>query len=139
MEKKSSYSIIFCEVNPPEALCRSVLSRIAYARVRKLRHSLYLQLSLCFVSGMLFVFLVRTLLRELHTSGFFEYASLIFSSDAGALSSVGRELLYSLVESLPALALLCTLGIAALTVWSLRQIILNRKALPHASIQFLWR
>ncbi len=87
---------------------------------------------------MLLVPLAQSIGRELYTSGFYDFASLIFSHDTGIISRVGFELAYSLMESLPALSVLCAGIIFGILFWSLRKIFLLRKAarLPYTNL--LW-
>ncbi len=76
---------------------------------------------------MLLVPLAQSIGQEFYASGFYEYASLLFSTDSGSISSSSQELLYSLVESLPSLALLGAGVVTAVLVWSLRRVMLSSK------------
>ena len=127
MEKTTTIGLVLSEIEPPPGLYTLVLARIARARRRSARLQFIFQTGVFFVSGMLLVPLAQSIGQEFYTSGFYEYASLLFSSDTGIISNSSHELLYSLIESLPAFALLGTGVVVAALMWSLRRIIFNSK------------
>lgn len=121
MENKGDFSLVLNELEPPAGLYTLVLARIALARRRAARWQFAFQTGVFFVSGMLLVPFAQSVGQEFYTSGFSEYASLLFSTDTGIISNSSQELMYSLIESLPAFALLGTgLAVAAL-LWSVRR------------------
>jgi hypothetical protein len=61
---------------------------------------------------------VQYAVSEFYASGFYEYASLFFNSLS---QGYWREVLYSLTDSLPSLALLILAVIGTALVWSLQQ------------------
>lgn len=122
-------STVFCEIEPTQNLCKSVLSRIAYARCRAARAMFIFQTFVCFISGMLLVPLVGSVGREFYTSGFYEYATLLFSGDVASITNVWTELTYSLIESIPSFAIVGMLFVGATLIWSGRQIMSVRKDL----------
>jgi hypothetical protein len=62
--------------------------------------------------------------NEFHTSGFYEYVLLL---SAGFRQGYGKDVLYSLIDSLPSLAILLlgTLGVAL--VFSLRRVVCDAR------------
>ncbi len=64
------------------------------------------------------------------TSGFGQYLSLIFSSDAGSMIAYSKELSLALIESLPALGIALTLSAGLVFVWSVVRFI-KRNSLTH--------
>ena len=128
MEKISATGMVLHEIEPPPGLYTIVLARIARAHQRSARLQFIFQTGVFFVSGMLLVPLAHSIGQEFYTSGFYEYVSLLFSSDTSIISSSSQELLYSLIESLPAFALIGTVAVAAALIWSLRRMIINSKA-----------
>ena len=127
MENNGNMGVIFGDIEPPPGLYTLVLARIALARRRAVRWQLLFQTSLCFVSGMLLVPLAQSIGQEFYTSGFYDYASLFFSTDSSSISNSSQELLYSLIESLPSFALLGACIATSILLWSLRRVILNSK------------
>ena len=120
-------SSIFCEIEPTQNLCKNILSRIAYARRRAARIMFVIQTSVCFMSGMLLLPLTMSIGREFYTSGFYEYASLFFSTDLASISNLSSELTYSLIESIPSLTIVGMLIAGATLLWSLSQMMSIRK------------
>ena len=127
MKSRDTIAFAYDEIEPPAGLYALVLARIALARRRAAQWRLFFQTSVCFMSGLLLVPLVHSIGQELYTSGFYEYASLFFSTDSGIISNSSQELIYSLIESLPALALVGVLFATGALVWSLRRMIYNSK------------
>lgn len=119
--------MVLHEIEPPPGLYTVVLARIARARRRSVRLQFVFQTGVFFVSGMMLVPLAQSIGQEFYTSGFYEYASLLFSSDTSIISSSSQELLYSLIESLPAFALIGTVAVVAALIWSLRRMIMNSR------------
>jgi len=61
----------------------------------------------------------KILFTDLAHSGFYEYFSLIFS-DTGSILSYWRELIFSLMESLPVVSIIFTLSLLFICFLSLR-------------------
>jgi hypothetical protein len=121
------------EIDPPRELFSAVLTRIAFARQRTARFRLAAFGTVTFVSVLMLIPAVQYALNEFYTSGFYDYASLFFDSLS---RGYWQELLYSLTDSLPSLALLLLAIIGTAFVWSARQtnrnarIAFTRLALP---------
>ena len=62
---------------------------------------------------------IKMLLTDLSQSGFYEYFSLIFS-DSGTIFLYWKELILSLVESLPIMSIIYTLSLLFIVFLSLR-------------------
>lgn len=116
---------VFDEIAPRKGFCDIVLARIAYARRRRARLRLAREAALFFVSGLALVPLAQYAGSEFYASGFYEYASLLFS-DRMALNS-WQDFVYSLVESLPSVALLLLATATIALVWSLRRALRSSK------------
>lgn len=127
MENTGHTALLFEQIDPPVGLCESILARVAFARRRSARVQLVLQTAVCFISGAALVPLAYSVGQEFYTSGFYDFASLFFSGDAGIISGTSHELLYSLLESLPAFAVLGTVAATVGLLWSLRRMIQNSK------------
>ncbi|MDE1919138.1 MAG: hypothetical protein KGH56_00365 [Patescibacteria group bacterium] len=109
---------LFREIDPPHGLLPSVLARIAVARRRAARLRFAASGTLALVSVLILVPAVQYAASEFYASGFSDYASLFFDSLSGGFS---RELLYSLLDSLPSLALLILASAAGALLWSLKR------------------
>lgn len=106
------------ETEPPAELFSSILMRIALARRRAAQLRLTAFGTATLISVLLLVPAVQYAANEFYTSGFYDYASLFFDSFSHGYSG---ELLYSLADSLPSLALLLLIAIGATFAWSLLQ------------------
>lgn len=118
--KHPGYPSVLDAIDPPQGLRERILAHIERARRRRARVGLALQAALFFVSGALLVPLAQYAGQELYASGFYEFVSLLFSTDRAAVLASWQEFLYSLVESLPSLAILMLLCASVILVWSLR-------------------
>ncbi len=105
------------EIDPPEALFKAIQVRIARARQRSARFQLGAFGVLTFVSTLLFIQALQYAASEFYTSGFYDYASLLVDSFARGYA---QDLLLSLSNSLPSLALLLLAAVGSTLVWSLR-------------------
>ncbi len=127
------HSQLFQEIDPPQGLFPAILVRIAHERQRAARLRLAAFGTITFVSILMLIPAVQYALSEFYISGFYEYASLFFD---GFSRGYWKELLYSLADSLPSLALLLLAIIGTALVWSLRhtnrdaRIAFTRLALP---------
>jgi hypothetical protein len=122
MQDKVTLQEVLCEIAPREALCQSVLLHIAQARRRAARIRLALQSLMCFALGASLVPLAEYTGRELFNSGFYEYSSMIFS-DRAYSTVPWQDVSYSLIESLPALAILLVAACSVLLIWSARNVV----------------
>ena len=102
------------------------LARIALARRRAARLRLAALTALAAGSGALFVPALRYAAQEFYASGFYDYASLLLSDRTFVLDS-WREFSYTLLESLPSLALLGLVTCAVAFVWSAWRAVGNAK------------
>lgn len=113
------------ELTPPARLKSAVLLRISRA------HIMYARLKLggfLFVSALLGLGLAGALqyaAYEFYASGFYSYVTLFFDSAARAYWS---DLLLTLAESLPSLALLLLLAATGAFVWSAARTVRTARA-----------
>jgi len=117
--KKAQWHRIFSPVIPPAKLKARILARVselerAHARVRAGIFGL-----IAAASAVLLVPLAQYTFAQFYASGFASYLSLLIS-DQGLVITYWREFVLSLVESLPSIALLMLLPVAAALVWALR-------------------
>ena len=106
-------------VEPPDGLLTAILTRIELARQRVARLRLVAFGTITFVSLVMLIPAVQYAMSEFYASGFYEYVSLFFNSLS---QGYWREILYSLTDSLPSLALLILAVISITFVWSLQQV-----------------
>jgi hypothetical protein len=104
------------EIEPPRGLYSAILTRISEARQRSARFRFVAFSALALISVVVLVPVAQYALSEFYASGFYEFASLFFDSVAQGYAG---ELLYSLVDALPSLALLLFASVGAVFVWSL--------------------
>ena len=102
----------------PHSLRGRVCAYVARAQQRQARVRLALLSVFAFCSGLTLVPVCQYAVREFYASGFYDYASLFYSDSSFALSAK-KELLYSLLESLPSLAILLVITCVGALVWSL--------------------
>ena len=114
----TSRTPLFLETEPPSGLVAAILARIALARRRAARVRLAAFGATAFASILLLIPAVQYAMNEFYTSGFYDYASLFFDSFS---HGYWQELLYSLTDSLPSVALLLLAAVGTASVWSLRQ------------------
>jgi hypothetical protein len=123
-EKQQGLYRTFTTVEPPQGLYAAVMLRIhlAQRRAAQMRAGLFAVVALA--SGAALVPVLGYTINQLYTSGFYDYLSLIFSDNSLVLT-YWREFGLSLIESLPSLALLLLLPVAAALVWSLMRLVKN--------------
>ena len=125
MTRRSTVKL-FIDPELPGNLLSRILARIAIARRRAARLRLAaLGLGL-FVSGAALVSSSSYAVHEFASSGFSDYLSLAFS-DTSIATAYWQELVISLAESLPSLAILLLFGFAIVFLWSLRGAIYNAR------------
>ena len=110
--------LLFQEIEPPAVLVPLVLARIIRARRDAARLRLAVSGIIALASVLALIPAVQYVASEFYTSGFYEYAALFFDSLS---RGYWREILYSLTDSLPSLALIILASIGATCIWSLRQ------------------
>lgn len=125
MKEQALYSAMR-QLEAPQGLYASVLARIQLARQRSARLKTYLLGAAALVFGLTLIPALQYMARELYESGFYSYASLLFS-DGKFVLSIWREFTFSLLESVPSIALLLVLVSAAAFVWSIRRTIINAR------------
>jgi hypothetical protein len=119
-------------VEPPAGLYAGILVRIDLAKRRSAQMRAGIFGVVALVSGSLLVPIVQYTLQQFYASGFYDYFSLAMS-DHSLVTTYWREFGLSLIESLPSLALLTLLPIAAALVWSLVRLVKNaRNAFMYA-------
>ena len=113
-------------VEPPQGLYAAVIARIELAKRRaaQLRTGAFAIVAL--ISSAVLVPVVQYTASQLYTSGFYDYLSLMLS-DHSLVFAYWREFGLSLLESLPSLALLLLLPIAAALAWSLTRLVKNAR------------
>jgi len=119
--------LFLSEIEPREGLLGAVMARIATARRRAARLRLLGQ-TLGFLA--LLSALIPSLsyaVHEFYESGFYTYLSLFFSDTQTALL-YRHELVLSLAESFPSLALLPVMVFGAALVWVVSGTAANMKA-----------
>jgi hypothetical protein len=75
------------------------------------------------VSAVALIPVITALVKAFTASNFSTYLSLIFS-DGTMLAAYWRDVLASLVESLPAVSLMLTLALIGTLLWSLRAVVM---------------
>ena len=111
---------VFAELKVPEALYRAVHMRISALERRSARVRAALFGFLSIVSLAALVPAVQYAAQQFYVSGFYDYATLMFS-DSSLVVTYWREFGLSLMESLPSLALLLLIPIVAMLLWSLKR------------------
>jgi hypothetical protein len=117
MNSEKSLEVCLAELPTPEGLYTAVLGRIVLARRRGAAVRLAGLLVVVLGSGAALISALRYAGEEFYDSGFYDYLSLVLSDHTFVLSS-WREFSYSLIESLPSLALLMLAACAAAFIWS---------------------
>ena len=111
---------------PQGDLSLSILHNVIIREKRIAKIKLYIFSFVGFLSVVGFVPAIKALLTQFTQSGFYEYLSLAFSSGSN-LSLYWKELMMSLVESLPVINIILLLGIVFIFLLSvcyiLKQII----------------
>jgi len=116
-------------VHPSPTLLPRVLENFNTYSLRKVRWYFTFHLSLLALSIIAFVPALGYCLKELGSSGFYEYSSLILS-DGGVVLTYWKDLLIILLESLP------VLGVVAVFSTVLLFLIALRKSVTDLSILF---
>lgn len=120
-------SKLLAAIEPPASLVEAVVKRIARARRRGARARFALASIAALASGAALVTALEYALREFYASGFYDYMAL-FVTDPALAQGYTRDLLYSLAESLPSLAVLALLGAVALLAWALTRAVRDSRA-----------
>ena len=118
------------EVDPPEELSARVLLSIQAEKQRIACIRLYLFGTVSAVSFVALFPALQYTFSEIASSGFNDYASLIFS-DTASLLPYWKEFTLSLVETLPVFGLIISLGLVFVLLESLRNTIKNMNNLHH--------
>lgn len=118
MQKHPTLFTLLAEVPPPRGLYEAILARIDAAKRASARVRAGLFGAVAVLSGLALVPAVQYAFAQFYASGFYDYASLLLSDRSLALT-YWRELSLTLLESLPALALLLVIPLFAALVWSL--------------------
>jgi hypothetical protein len=117
--EKDTQKMLDCitSVKAPLSLADEVFARIERHAVRRarLRFSAFVSVSFATFSSMLCVSF--SLVNSLKGSGFYDYASLVFS-DSGAVLMYWKEFFLSFVESLPILGLAAFVALAVVFLWT---------------------
>jgi hypothetical protein len=117
MNIEDSLRACLVETPAPAGLFGAILTRTAVARRRGALARLAAFLIIVLGSSISLISALRYAGQEFYDSGFYDYLSLILSDRAFVMRSWG-EFSYSLIESLPSLALLALAVCSAALVWS---------------------
>ena len=118
MNKELAKILKDTKFEPNNGLEERVYSKVLKKEKYLTRIKLYLFSFLGLISLVGFIPAIKMLLSDFTQSGFYEYSSLLFSK--GALFSAGKELILSVVESLPTLSILLPLALIFIFIMSLR-------------------
>jgi hypothetical protein len=119
---------------PSDTLRNSIVRSIQRGEVRRARVSIALALTAGSASILGIVLSIQYAVSSLAQSGFFQYASLIFS-DADILTAYWQGFAFSLIETVPLLAITFMLAAFAAFLVSLRMLATNMRSgltLSHA-------
>ncbi|MFA6315226.1 MAG: hypothetical protein WC648_02560 [Candidatus Paceibacterota bacterium] len=105
------------KIQPPQDLKQNILLGIAKEEFR--RAKIYFTVAVTVLpTSLVAVFLSgRYLINSFYESGFYNYFSLLFSGDSTVLS-YWKELVYSMVETMPILGTIVFLMAVSFLVWS---------------------
>ena len=115
----------FTDVEPPKGLFEAVLSRIALAYRRAARIRVAALGTVILASVVILIPISQYAFNEFYTSGFYEYASLFSDSIA---HGYWQDVLYSLADSIPSLAILLLVSVSIAFIWSLRRVTRDARA-----------
>lgn len=114
------------EIDPPILLEKNIIEKIN----KKAKQSAFIRFVYSWIimigSSVSIIPAVIYLNKNLHSSGFYDYFSLIFLENT-KLFSIWKEISMSLAESLPFMALAIFLAIIGIFVWSLSKITKDSK------------
>ena len=116
----SSPEPFYARIEPPHGLKEAVLARITRAARRAARVRLAAFGVVVLVSGTALAFALGYAVQEFYASGFYDYMALV-ATDRALAMTYSRDLLYSLLESVPSLAILILLACVTLLAWSVRR------------------
>ena len=125
MEKDDTQRVLSI-TEPPAGLFEAIMARIDAAKRRGAQIRAALFGAATFLCALTLVPVLQYTAEQLYASGFYDYLSLV-ASDHSLVLTYWREFGLSLVESLPSLALLLLLPIAAGFVWSLYRLVKNAR------------
>jgi hypothetical protein len=115
---------------PSDGLLGTVMLHIADAETHRFRRRIVFFAGLAMIAAASFVPAWRELSRELSSSGFSSFLSLL-SSDTASFLADWKEFLMSLLESLPVFGLAAVLGALFTLLSSLRLLALNLTGGSH--------
>jgi hypothetical protein len=113
-------------LEPPRGLARDVLFRIELAQRRSARIRLICTGIIACVSFIVLIPMLRYVIQGFSQSGFYEYISIIFY-DGGLLVSYWKEILLSLIDSVPYLGITGVFLSVLVLLWSFGHVIRNMK------------
>lgn len=118
------------DINPPQELQSKILGRISLRehRIARTKKAVMGIFSVSSLTGL--VLAIRFTLDELSQSGLFHYLSLAFS-DSGAMVTLWQEFALSLVDSIPIMGMILTLGSVAIFLGSIRFIFTSELKTKH--------
>ncbi|HVZ75874.1 MAG TPA: hypothetical protein VG934_01220 [Candidatus Paceibacterota bacterium] len=105
------------ELDAPQGLLEKTLARLSLAARRRARLSFALHGAFAAASFLALLPALAYAGQQFAASGFSSYLSLIFS-DSGVAATYWRELLLSLADSLPSLALIAVLVPLCVFIWA---------------------
>lgn len=118
---------------PRTGLAAAIWNHLA-ARINRRRVVAIWSFSIMGVAALaVLVPVLKTLFSELSKSGFYDYASLLFSGSG--IVSYWKDFMASLADSLPTVSIFYTLGLVLIFIisvkYALRQFAIDRLSLPH--------
>ncbi|MCX6793065.1 MAG: hypothetical protein NTY12_03485 [Candidatus Falkowbacteria bacterium] len=120
-------SPLILERQPSELLLTKIMDAVAIEKQRHILRRKIFIFSSSFLLALLLIFpVLRSFISEASYSGLGEYIKLAFS-DFSVISSYGKELILSILESLPALSLAALLLITAVLLVSMKNVLANAK------------
>lgn len=118
---KEKNSVLFIEIDPPQALCGAILLEIETEKLRRARLH-FLSVSTLAATSLAVIFpVLRYTAEAFSQSGFYQYASLLFF-DGGSVLPYWKEFSLTIVESFPLMEITLSLSLVLVLVWSLRTV-----------------
>ena len=110
MDNNLKNTILRVKYEPGEDLANNIWHKIT-SRNKRIIFLKFISFSFIGISSLLgLIPMLKILANDFAQSGFYEYASLIFSSN-GMLASYWKDFAYSLLESLPTMSIILSLGL----------------------------
>ena len=136
MNEKLKKNFSEVKYEPSQNLSSAIWRTLITRNERVVRVKLFVFSIISLASGLGLIPVFKLLSNDLARSGFYQYLSLLFSSN-GSIASYWQEFMFSIAESLPLASILFLLGLIFVFFLSLRylikQIIRNQLVLTTSS------